>query len=72
MDLEDAVLETAIYFLVNDLLRPLAQIYAQIDELHFKCRNKLSNSVFTNFEKFIREIVEVEKNNIQSVLAEKR
>jgi hypothetical protein len=61
-DLEDPVVETAIYFHINDLLRPLAQIYAQIDELNFKCRKTLSSSVFTNFEKFIRELSEVDKN----------
>ena len=37
-DLEDSVLETKVYTLLNDLLKPLALIYAKIDELNYKCR----------------------------------
>ena len=71
-DLEDSVLQTTVYMLVIELLRPLANIYAQIDGIHYKCRQKLSSSVLTNFEKFICEIVVVDKNVNQQVLTEKR
>lgn len=61
-DLEDPTKETAISLYLKDLLETLAKIYAQIDELHFKSFKTLSSSVQTNFEKFIREMIEIDKN----------
>lgn len=57
---------------MSALLETLAKIYAQIDELNYKCRKTLSSSVQTNFEKFIREMIEIDKNVNQVVLNEKR
>lgn len=72
-DLEDPGLNTPIGLYLVDLLQTLAKIYAQIDELHYKCRKSLSSSVQTNFEKFIREMIEIDKINLNQVtLNEKR
>lgn len=71
-DLEDPVVDTATSQHLENLLRPLATIFAQIDELNFKCRKLLNDGVFYKFERFIKELVEVDKNPDQATLALKR
>ena len=64
--------ETQVGARIETLLKPLVQVFTQIDELNYKCNKQLNESVYQKFERFIKELVEQENKKNQIKEAEWR
>lgn len=57
-ELEDVLKARVDPFKLEFLVRPIAQVFAQLDELNVKCTGKLSFSVLRQMERMLKDIVD--------------